>query len=103
MTPGIPETIDIQRATVGNVTIVKVSTGGREHLYVQSSDPQTKAFKVTVRSNEAGLNMDLLAVPVPNATAHGTYKLEGTLDYITVQELQTVNTAAFPAYDERIR
>lgn len=97
--------MNIQQATVGNVSLTKVSTGGREHLFIQSSDPLTRGFRVIFRGNKAGGTVkDLLNVWFPNGVVHGTYDANGIgiLQHITVEELQTVNTAAFPAKNGEI-
>lgn len=90
--------MNIQQATAGNVTLAKLSADGLEHLYLQSSDMLTRAFAVTIRTDEDGERF-VLGLTGPGTIAYGTYSLEGSLQHITVEELQTVNTAPFSAKD----
>lgn len=99
--PAIPNPIDIQRATVGNVTLVHIPGVANGDLFIVSADPLTRAFRVIVRTDHNGVQLDV-PVKTPNQIVHAWYKLAGKLLHITVQELQTIQTAAFSAVDGRI-
>lgn len=93
--------MDIQKATVGNVTIALVLVEPDVyHLFVTSADPLTHAFRVTLKTDKGGRQLDGLGVITPNGVArHDEFFLDGVLQHVTVQELQTVKTAAFVAKD----
>jgi Flp pilus assembly secretin CpaC len=100
-TPAVPNPIDVQRATVGNVTIVHIPGVPTSDLFIFSSDPLTKAFRVFVRTDQNGVQLDI-PVKTPNEVTHSWYKLAGKVQHITVEELQTVNSDAFTAINGRI-
>lgn len=102
-------------STSGNVTLQRClssdsSNGYEWHFFVKSSDPATRAFRLTLKSSDQGYSVTVI-VPRPNATVHVTcpvlYVDDGSapaltpapLVSVTVDELQTMNSTAFSAGD----
>lgn len=80
------------------VTLTRCNVADQMHLYFETTDPQTRAFKVTVFT-ESGGAIRVVDAKTPATTFVMTGELGGKLLHITVEELQTVRSAAFSDSD----
>jgi len=79
---------------VNNVTLTTCRTGeGQLHLFISTSDVQTIAFYVAVRTDTGGLY--LTVENYKDGAVHASPKIKGKLQHITVTELRESNNAAF--------
>lgn len=79
---------------VGHVTLtVCISAEGDRHFFISTTDPDTYAFRLGIRTDASG--MYIVAENYGNGAVHVAPKIKGKLQHVTVTELHEFNNSAF--------